>query len=299
MTVARKEDSMAERVLVTGASAGFGRLIVETLLRRGHVVVASMRAVADRNRDVAGALESAGAHVVELDVTDDHSVESGVSRAVALAGGLDAVVNNAGLGVIGWQEAFTVEDWKAVFDINVFGVQRVNRAVLPHMRAQRRGLLVHVSSILGRMVIPFYGPYNASKFALEALADNYRVELSGFGIESVIVEPGGYGTDFGRNLLAASDEARTAAYGPAAQAPQQAFAAFEKVLHGANAPDPQWVADAVGDLLATPRGERPFRTVVDRLGMGAAVAPYNEAAAALQASVYAAFGMADTLKLKA
>lgn len=289
---------MAERVLVTGASAGFGRLIVETLRKQGHVVVASMRGVAGRNREAAAALASAGAHVVEIDVTDDHSVESGVAEALARAGGLDVVVNNAGVGVIGWQEAFTVEDWRTVFDINVFGVQRVNRAVLPHMRERGRGLLVHISSILGRMVIPFYGPYNASKFALEALADNYRVELSGFGIESVIVEPGGYGTDFGRNLVAGSDGSRTASYGPAAQAPQQAFAAFEKVLSGPNAPNPQWVADAVADLLAKPRGERPFRTVVDRLGMGDALAPYYEAAATLQAGVYAAFGMSDTLRLK-
>jgi NAD(P)-dependent dehydrogenase (short-subunit alcohol dehydrogenase family) len=289
---------MAERVLVTGASAGFGRLVVEALLSRGHVVVASMRGVSGRNRQAAEEMGAKGAHVVEIDVTDGASVEKGVDEALARAGGIDVVVNNAGVGVIGWQEAFTVEDWKKVFDINVFGVQRVNRAVLPHMRARRTGLLVHVSSILGRMVIPFYGPYNASKFALEALADNYRVELSGLGIESVIVEPGGYGTDFGRNLVPASDEPRTASYGPAAQAPQQAFAAFEKVLHGPDAPDPRWVADAVADLVAKPRGERPFRTVVDRLGMGAALEPYNEAAAAMQRTVYGAFGMAGALELK-
>lgn len=105
-----------------------------------------MRGVAGRHREAAAALASAGAHVVEIDVTDDQSVESGVAEALARAGGLDVVVNNAGVGVIGWQEAFTVEDWRTVFDINVFGVPRVNRAVLPHMRERGRGLLVHVSS---------------------------------------------------------------------------------------------------------------------------------------------------------
>jgi NAD(P)-dependent dehydrogenase (short-subunit alcohol dehydrogenase family) len=148
------------------------------------------------------------------------------------------------------------------------------------------------------MPVPFYGPYNASKFALEAMADNYRQELSSFGIESVLVEPGGYGTDFVRNLIRPSDTARANEYGDMAQAPDQFLSAFEKHLTGPSAPQPQWVADAVAKLINTPRGERPFRTVVDRLGMGAAIEPYNSAIDEIQKNVFAAFGMADMLKLK-
>ena len=114
-------------ILVTGSSKGFGRLIVETLLKDGHRVVAAMRDVEGKNRDVARELKAAGAVPVEMDVTD----EAGVNRAVASAGALDVVVNNAGIGTLGLQENFTPEDWKKIFDVNVFGVQRVNRAALP------------------------------------------------------------------------------------------------------------------------------------------------------------------------
>jgi len=207
-------------------------------------------------------------------------------------------VNNAGVGVLGLQETFTPEDWKKVFDVNVLGVQRVNRAVLPQMRERRAGLLIHISSLLGRMVIPFYGPYNASKFALEALADNYRIELSSFGIESVLVEPGGYGTTFMDGLIKPSDRSRDPGYGPMAGAPEQSLASFVKHLTGPHAPNPQWVADAVAGLVQAPRGKRPFRTTVDRLGMGAAVDPYNQAAEEMQKKVYAAFGLSDVLALK-
>ena len=215
-----------------------------------------------------------------------------------MGGDIEVVVNNAGIGVLGLQECFTADDWKKVFEVNLFGVQRVNRAVLPAMRAKQSGLLIHISSLLGRMVIPFYGPYNASKFALEALADNYRVELGALGIESVLVEPGGYGTDFATRLVRPSDTARSKQYGDMAQAPEKALQNFAKVFEGPNAPNPQWVADAVLHLVEAPRGKRPFRTVVDRIGMGQAVEPYNAAADRMQAQVFQAFGMAQALQLK-
>lgn len=137
-----------------------------------------MRNLEGRNSKAASELQSLGAKTVEIDVTHDSSVNKGMSEAIELLNGIDVVVNNAGVGVLGLQETFTAEDWKKLFEVNVFGVQRVNRSVLPHMREKRSGLLIHISSLLGRVVMPFYGPYNSSKFALEALADNYRVELS-------------------------------------------------------------------------------------------------------------------------
>ncbi len=251
---------MGKRVLITGTSAGFGRLTTQTLLKRGHTVIASMRDPAGRNKGVAEELKAAGAQVVEIDVTDEASVNSGVARALQLAGGIDVVVNNAGVGVLGLQENFTPEDWQKVFDINVFGVQRVNRAVIPHMREKKDGLLIHLSSLLGRFSLPFFGPYNASKFAVEAMAENYRVELSGFGIEVCVVEPGGYGTTFMSNLVRPSDRSRDAGYGPMAQAPEGMMQSFEGNLSGENAPDPQWIADLIANLIDAPKG--PFAASV-------------------------------------
>ena len=132
--------------------------------------------------------------VLELDVTDEASVQNAVLRALELAGRLDVVINNAGFAGIGVTEAYTPEQFQQMFDVNLYGVVRVNRAVLPSMRKQRSGLLIHVSSGAGRVAVPGLGAYCASKFALEALADAYRFELLPFGIESVLVEPGIYRT---------------------------------------------------------------------------------------------------------
>jgi len=289
---------MSKNILITGASSGFGKLTTQTLLKAGHTVVASMRGMADKNQSVAAELQSAGAHIVEIDVTSDDSVTKGVDAALEMAAGIDVVVNNAGMGVIGLQESFTPEDWQGLFDINVFGVQRVNRAVLPHMREKNSGLLVHITSILGRMVLPFYGPYNASKWAMEALAENYRVELSGFGIDVCIVEPGGFPTNFMDKLLKPGDPARDAGYGEFAQAPLALFTNFEKALAENPAQNPQNVADAMADLVDTPAGQRSFRTVVDKMGMGDPIAGYNEQLAQITAGIYNAFGMGDMLTLK-
>ena len=285
-------------VLITGSSKGFGKLIAKTLIKDGHTVIASMRGAADKNKAAADELSKNGAKIVEMDVTSDSSVQAGVEKALKLAGEIDVVVNNAGVGVLGLQETFTIEDWKKCFEINLFGVQRVNRAVLPGMRNKKSGLLIHISSILGRMVIPFYGPYNATKFALEAMADNYRIELSSYGIESVLIEPGGYGTSFMDSLIRPTDTERVKEYAAMAQAPEASLAAFSKIFEGDKAPNPQWVADAVSDLIKKPRGQRPFRTVVDRIGMGAAIEPYNQSIEEIQKNVFTAFGMAESLKLK-
>jgi NAD(P)-dependent dehydrogenase (short-subunit alcohol dehydrogenase family) len=138
--------------------------------------------------------EGLSLQVLELDVTDEGSVQDAVLAALRDVGQLDVVINNAGVAGIGVTEAFTPEQFQQMFDINFFGVVRVNRAVLPSMRRRRSGLLIHVSSGAGRVTIPAMAAYCASKFALEALADAYRFELSPFGIDSVVVEPGIYRT---------------------------------------------------------------------------------------------------------
>ena len=289
---------MSQRILITGASSGFGKLTTHTLLKKGKTVVASMRNAKSKNQQAAEELQSAGAHIVEIDVTDDASVEQGVTAAIEMAGGMDVVVNNAGVGVIGLQETFTPEDWQNLFNINVFGVQRVNRAILPYMRAKSSGLIIYVSSLLGRMTIPFYGPYNASKWALEALAENYRTELSGLGIESCIVEPGGFPTAFMDALIKPSDSSRDDSYGEFTQAPVGFFKNFEQALAGNPEQKPQNVADAIAALIDTPAGQRSFRTVVDKMGMGDHLEGYNEQLAQITSGIYNAFGIGDMLKLK-
>ena len=289
---------MGKKILITGTNSGFGRMFVETLLKGGHTVVAAMRDVEGRNGQAAKDLREAGAHVVEIDVTDEASVEAGVAAGIEAAGGLDVLINNAGFGVAGLQETFSVDDWKRVFEVNLFGVQRMTRAALPTFRAQGSGTLMFVSSLLGRFVLPFLGPYNASKWALEALAENYRVELAGLGIDSVVVEPGGFGTGFLDGMGTPSDEARVAEIGAYANAPQEFVTGFEQNLAGDEAPDPQMVADAVARLVDTPAGERPFRTTVDGLGMNTFIDPLNEAGERTMQGIYGAFEMGDMLKLR-
>jgi NAD(P)-dependent dehydrogenase (short-subunit alcohol dehydrogenase family) len=289
---------MSKNVLITGASSGFGKLTVDLLLNKGYTVVASMRGVTGKNAEKAAELEKAGAHIVEIDVTDNASVDSGIADAIAKVGKLDAVINNAGNGVLGLQETFTIDDWKKVFEINVFGVQRINRAVLPHMRENQDGLIIYVSSILGRMALPFYGPYNATKWALEAMAENYRVELSGFGVDNVIVEPGGFPTEFMDNLIRPSDTDRNSGYGQLVEMPKMIFENFEQALKANPAQNPQIVADAILEVIETPKGERKFRVPVDKMGMGDAIAGYNDQLEQVMQGIYGNFGMGDMLKVK-
>jgi NAD(P)-dependent dehydrogenase (short-subunit alcohol dehydrogenase family) len=187
--------SEKKRVFITGASAGFGRDTVKALAEKGHTVYATMRGIAGKNAPAANDLKArakAGGHalhVLELDVTDGASVTKAVEAAVE-AGGIDVVIHNAGVGNWGIDEGFTLDQARGIFDINVFGPMRVNHAVLPHLRAAGRGLILYVSSGLGRIVFPFLGIYTGSKFALEGYAESTSYELSPLGIQTVIVEPG-------------------------------------------------------------------------------------------------------------
>src|SRR3979411_2495895 len=208
-------------VLITGSSTGFGRLFADTLARKGHTVFATMRDLGGRNAKNAAEIRALAEkdllpiYILELDVTDDASVERAVDAAIAKAGRIDVVINNAGYFVSGLAEAATTEQAQRLMDANFFGPVRVNRAVLPHMRRQRSGVLMHISSGAGRVVLPSMGLYCASKFALEALAEAYSYELAAQGIESVIVEPGQYETPIFGNTVTGADEARADMYGAA------------------------------------------------------------------------------------
>lgn len=292
------ESTVAQNVLITGTNVGLGRLTALSLLEAGHTVTATMRDIATRNAEAASELRAAGAHVLELDVTDEGSVNAAVAAAVEFAGSLDAVVNNAGVGSLGVLETFSIEDWQGSFDINVFGMVRVTRAALPFMRRQGSGLLVFVSSVAGRMGFPFFGPYNAAKFAVEGLAETCRADLSALGVETCVVEPGPYPTSFIESLMPSTDRSRDASYGEFIHAPRTMVEGFEAAMGGNPEQDPQQVADAIVALVGTPIGQRPFRTVVDSMGMADAVSPYNAAGEAVTTGLYGAFGMGDFLTVR-
>ena len=173
---------MTKTILITGASTGFGRDTAETLARAGHEVFASMRDPERKNRAHAEALQGQNIEVVELDVTDSPSVDRAVAAVIAKAGRIDVLINNAGVAAAGVSEAFTPEQASALFDVNVIGLHRVTRAVLPELRRHNDGLIINIGSIVGRVTFPFFGLYGASKFAIEALTDSVRYEVSQLGI---------------------------------------------------------------------------------------------------------------------
>ncbi len=189
-----------QNVLITGASSGIGKLTALTVARAGHHVYASMRELHGRNRQAAadmleiGQREGLKIEVVELDVTVPESVSAAIARLTSTNTDIDVLVNNAGHMSIGIAEAFTEEQTHQQFEVNFFGPVRVSRAVLPRMRERGAGLIVHVSSIVGRLLFPACAFYCASKFALEAYAEVLHYELTGLGIDSVLVEPGPFAT---------------------------------------------------------------------------------------------------------
>jgi NAD(P)-dependent dehydrogenase (short-subunit alcohol dehydrogenase family) len=278
-------------VLITGASTGFGRLFAETLARHGHTVLATMRDPAGRNAKNASEIralakkESLPLHVLELDVTSDVSVEQAVRTSVEQAGRIDVAINNAGYGLIGLSEAVTTEQARQIMDTNFFGAVRINRAVLPYMRRQRSGLLLHISSGAGRVVLPSFSFYCASKFALEALAEAYHYELAPQGIESSIVQPGAYQTAVFGNFVKAADEARTNTYGVSNQ-----IAAKINGLLTTTAGNPQEVADAVLQVVGTPVGKRKLRYRISPASLG--VDEINALSENVQARLFEAFGIA-------
>jgi len=285
-------------VLITGSSTGFGRLFAETLARKGHTVFATMRDPGGRNAKNASEIralaerDSLPIHVLELDVADDASVGRAVDAAVGKAGRIDVAINNAGYYLSGLEEAVTTEQAQRLMDTNFFGPVRVNRAVLPHMRRQRSGVLMHISSGAGRVVLPSAGFYCASKFALEALAEAYSYELAAQGIESVIVEPGAYETPVFGNTVTAADEARTNTYGAVKEIPAKLNAALSS-----NAGNAQEVAEAVLRIIETPAGEKQLRYFVSPRNLG--IDEINTLSKQVQAKLLEAFGLAaDTKFLK-
>lgn len=298
---------MGSVVFITGASTGFGRDAAERFARRGHRVFATMRESRARNEQHRRALEQLALteklalDVLDLDVTDETSVRGAVDEAIDRAGRVDVVINNAGIAALGVTEAFTPEQFDEMFSVNLYGVVRVNRAVLPQMRRQRSGLLIHVSSAAGRCTVPAMAPYCATKYALEALADAYRYELRPFGIDSVLVEPGIYRTAIFDRFLRPADHARVADYGATGEYADRVLGVFMGAISAPDAPGTEEVADAFVRLAEMGTGNRPFRTVVSP-PIEQLLSGYNASAEALRPVIAQIFNvpeLADTPQISA
>ena len=291
-------------VLVTGSSSGFGKLIATTLAHAGYRVFASMRDVAGRNQGVATELQEQSTDLqgsircIELDVTEDASVASAVDTVLAEVTGIDILINNAGVACAGFTEAFNSDDAHRLFDVNVYGPLRMARSVLPSMRKQGSGLIVYLSSTLGREVMPFLSLYGASKFALESIAEGYRYELASLGIDSVIIQPGTFPTtNILANLVQPSDPGRQEEYGELASVPGQIFQGISDLVESGNAPDPQQVADEILNVIRSPAGSRPKRIVIDPNGPEP-IERINQAHAAVQSELLQHLNLGHLLEVR-
>ena len=288
-------------IVVTGASSGFGAMSVRALGRFGHTVYAGMRqpdthnapAVADLERDAREL--GADLRAIEMDVSDQHSVDQAIDRIVTECGRLDVIVHNAGHMVLGPAEAFTPEQLAGVYDTNVVGAQRVNRAALPHLRAQQSGLLVWVGSSSTRGGCPpFLGPYFAAKAAGDALAVSYAAELIRFGIQTTIVIPGAFtsGTNHFVNAGSPEDNDRDRAY-------TEHYGQLRQELPdrlGSLVPpeaDAGEVATEIARIINLPDSQRPFRIHIDPSRDGSEVV--SAVADRIRVEFYHRVGIADLL----
>ncbi len=191
---------MTPIALITGSNSGIGLATAIYLARRGYTVWATMRNL-EKSRELRAIVEveKLPIEIAQLDVCDDNSVKNAVAQILQKSGRIDVLVNNAGYGLRGAVEEVSLDEWKQQFETNFFGVIRVTHAVLPQMRARRSGAIVNISSVLGRMALPFSGPYIASKFALEGLTETLRYELAPWNINVILIEPGFIATKFQEN----------------------------------------------------------------------------------------------------
>ncbi|MBB3654910.1 NAD(P)-dependent dehydrogenase (short-subunit alcohol dehydrogenase family) [Rhizobium sp. BK650] len=290
-------------IVITGASSGFGALAARALAKEGHTVYASMRETEGRNRPQVEAVEAFSKEngvelkAVELDVASDVSVEAGIATVIAAESHIDTIIHNAGHMSFGPAEAFTPEQYAELFDINVLSTQRVNRAVLPHLRKQGRGLIVWVSSSSTRGGTPPYlAPYFAAKAAMDSLAVSYASELTRWGIETAIIVPGAFtkGTNHFAHSGSPADTARAADYN---EGPYKGLS--EQALKGLASLEPEdadasAVATAIADVVNMPFGKRPFRTHIDPSEDGAEIV--NGVADRVRAELFRRIGIEDLLK---
>lgn len=253
-------------ILVTGASSGFGYAGALLYARLGAKVFATMRSLPRPEATelaAAAKAESLDVTILPLDVTKDDQVLKAVREAERLAGGaLDVLINNAGIGQSGPIEVQDMAAMQLAFDTNVMGVQRVQRAVLPAMRARKSGLIVNISSQLGRVIVPSGGPYSATKFALEALSEQLAYELAPHGVEVCIIQPGGYPTKVWSNRNRYNLDLKGRIDAERAKGYADLVGRMGTETGGGRNADVLDVPRAIAEIAALPAGRRPLRRAV-------------------------------------
>jgi NAD(P)-dependent dehydrogenase (short-subunit alcohol dehydrogenase family) len=293
---------MKSIIVITGASSGFGALAARALARAGHTVYASMRETEGRNAPQVKEVEKYAAEhrvdlrPVELDVSSQKSCDAAIQEIISNSGRLDVIVHNAGHMVFGPAEAFTPEQLADLYDVNVLSTQRVNRAALPQLRKQRKGLVVWVSSSSAAGGTPPYlAPYFAAKAGTDALAVVYARELTRWGIETSIIVPGAFtgGTNHFAHAGSPDDKARAAEYeaGPYAGFGEQVLKGFASIVPADV--DVSAVADAIVRVVDAPFGKRPFRVHIDPTQDGAEVV--NAVSDRVRAELLRRIGLGDLL----
>ncbi|WP_439129858.1 SDR family oxidoreductase [Polaribacter sp.] len=253
-----------KNIIITGSSSGFGLKATKDFADKGYQVFATMRNPKGKNAQVKTELEAYSSHikVVDMDVTNDVSVKEAMASILEKAKNIDILINNAGIMYLGITEAFSVEQSRFQMETNYFGAIRTTQAVLPSMRKAGSGLIINTSSLVGRMSPPFFGTYTATKHALEGYAQALRYEVSPFGVDVVMVEPGPFGTGLLASGQVPAHSEVLESYGELAGVPNAMGENFAQMLQSEDAPNPQWVVDAYLKLAETPFGSRPTRTVV-------------------------------------
>ena len=282
-------------ILITGCNSGFGWLTAKSCAALGHRVYATMRDTKSRNAEKATLLAGIeNITVLDVDVTNEASVSEAVAQIMSQQQKIDVVINNAGLYAVGITETYTASDVEKIMDVDVTGAWRIIKACLPYMRQQAEGLIINISSVSGRFSFPFQTIYNAAKFAMEGLTEGLHYEVRSLGVDVVMIQPGPFPTEVWGKIQAGSDTNIIAAYGDLGKVPDQIGAGVRQMFETLK-PDPQLVADAIIDLINTPKGRRPLRTVVDP-----ATGSFSEIANLHVKEQYekflSAFGMQDLLR---
>lgn len=250
-------------ILITGSSSGFGRLGAEHYARLGAKVFATMRNLprpeATELRALAKA-EKLDITVLEIDITKGRQVKKGVAKALKASGGkLDVLINNAGMSIAGPIEAQDMEATQLIFDTNVYGAHRMARAVLPSMRANGSGYIFNVTSQLGRVIIPGFGQYSPTKFALEAMSEQMAYEVASHGINVTIIQPGGYPTKIWYNQNAPSAALKARLPEDIVSAYPELTAGMGKREAGGGESDPMDIPRAIAGAIAMKKDARPLR----------------------------------------
>jgi len=286
-----------KNVIITGSSSGFGLKAAKDFADKGYRVFATMRNPEGKNVVKKSELEEYSNHikVMDMDVTNDASVQDAIAGIINQAGNVDILINNAGIMYVGVTEAYSIEQAHQQMNTNYYGIIRVTQAVLPSMRKAGKGLIINTTSVAGRVSWPFFGTYNATKFAVEGYAQALKYEVAPAGVEVVMVEPGPFGTGLMDSIQTESRTEVLADYNQLNEIKTAMLEQFGQFLNTPEAPQSQLVVDAYIQLAEMEHGTRPTRTVV---GLDYGAVKMNELTQSIQDDVLKALQLDFMLETK-